>query len=185
MGQAPARRGEVVTQAANPGKQRAGRHHVRGSSSRWDWLSCRNMYRAGNFPSQRGFKVGDVRDQQVLFLRQMVSRLVVELRDRPLHGGQMSLRITVVTYDLLRQHRQTRQLPLHVRAMRGDNMPNQWPRLYLHIGVCGTGGRFFRVLGERSGAYRVSASNERQRNRENRAQPFGLRRNPVHTSLSS
>jgi hypothetical protein len=48
----------------------------------------------------------------------------------------------------------------------------------------GAGRQFFRVLGARSDAYRVSASDERQRNRENWSQPFGLRRKSGHTSLS-
>ncbi len=32
-------------------------------------------------------------------------------------------------------------------------------RLYRHIGVCGAGSRFFRVLGERSDAYAVAPMN--------------------------
>jgi len=45
--------------------------------------------------------------------------------------------------------------------------------------------QFFRVLEARSDAYRVSASDERQRNRENWPQPPGLRRKSRDTLLSS
>jgi hypothetical protein len=48
----------------------------------------------------------------------------------------------------------------------------------------GAGDQFFRVLGARSDAYRVSASDERQRNRENWPQPEGLRCKSGHTSFS-
>ena len=49
----------------------------------------------------------------------------------------------------------------------------------------GAGSQFFSVRGARSDAYRVSASDERQRNEENWPQPFGLRRKSGHTSLSA
>jgi hypothetical protein len=43
--------------------------------------------------------------------------------------------------------------PIHSTPPRfcGDTFLRS--RLYRHIGVCGAGGRFFRVLGERSDAY--------------------------------
>jgi hypothetical protein len=52
-----------------------------------------------------------------------------------------------------------------------------------HVGSAGS--QFFRVLEARSDAYRVSVSEERQRNRENWPQPEGLRRKLCRTLLSS
>jgi len=51
-------------------------------------------------------------------------------------------------------------------------------------GVGGAGSQFFSVLGVRSDAYRVSASDDRRRNEENWPRPFGLRRKAGHTSFS-
>ena len=51
-------------------------------------------------------------------------------------------------------------------------------------GVVAPGANFLRVPGARSDAYRVSASDEQQRNRENWPRPFGLRRKSGHTSFS-
>src|SRR5579864_2486163 len=55
----------------------------------------------------------------------------------------------------------------------------------INFRACGAGSQFFRVLGARRDAYRVSASDERQRNQENWPQPGGLRRKSGHTSLSA
>ena len=55
----------------------------------------------------------------------------------------------------------------------------------INFRVGGAGSQFCRVLEARSDAYRVSASDERRRNRENWPQPSGLRRKSRDTSLSS
>ncbi len=57
-------------------------------------------------------------------------------------------------------------------------------RVYRHIPVRSAGRQFFSVLGERSDAYRVSASDDRRRNEENWPRPEGLRRKSCHTSFS-
>jgi hypothetical protein len=55
----------------------------------------------------------------------------------------------------------------------------------INFRVGGAGSQFFPDREARSDTYRVSVSDERQRNRENRPQPFGLRRKSRHTSLLS
>ncbi|HEY3626206.1 MAG TPA: cytochrome c, partial [Terracidiphilus sp.] len=74
--------------------------------------------------------------------------------------------------------------------MKAGGMPNvdappaEMDALIAYLGSLGpvnitrtmaTGAGFFRVLGARSDAYRVSVNDERQRNRENRLRPLGLR----------
>jgi D-arabinose 1-dehydrogenase-like Zn-dependent alcohol dehydrogenase len=69
-------------------------------------------------------------------------------------------------------------------AVRAD-FAHVLSRLCRHIGACVAGSQFFRVLGARSDGYRVSPSDERQRNRKNWPQPAGLRGKRAHTALSS
>ena len=59
----------------------------------------------------------------------------------------------------------------------------QFIRACSHYWRGGAGSQFFRVPEVRSDAYRVSANDDRRRNRENCPRPFGLRRKSGHTSF--
>ena len=79
-------------------------------------------------------------------------------------------------------HRQSgNSTTTHIRA-KGKAPEALEPVINYRVG--GDGSQFFRVLGARRDAYRVSASDERRRNRENWPRPFGLRRKAGHTSFS-
>ena len=74
-------------------------------------------------------------------------------------------------------HPQLDEIPLETGA-RGQQL-----RACSHYWRGGAGSQFFRVPEVRSDAYRVSANDDRRRNRENWPQPFGLRRKSGHTSF--
>ncbi len=97
-------------------------------------------------------------------------------------------RIHAGYWPFLMQSKVSRHATLLLSSFFCSPVPGPYslfPRVYRHIRAGSDGSHFFSDQGERSDAYRASASDERHRDEGKWPRPSGLRRKLGHTSLSA